>query len=184
MGPVVVADAGWQGNFYFCVPIAVVLSFACWKFVHADESKKIHEHDHFDKETPRDIPPKAKKHSMDYMGLITLTVTIVSFLLAITFIGSIATNLTAFVVPLVIGVISLVLFMIVEKRVKPPLVNLKLELNAAIFTGNIMMLMYGILEYIIITGTPQLGVCASTIWIRIRPDSYRIFTGGFWSSER
>ena len=39
-------------------------------------------------------------------------------------------------------------------RIKPPLVNCKGELNAAIFTGNIMMLMYGILEYIIITGTP------------------------------
>jgi MFS family permease len=94
---------------------------------------------------------------MDYMGIATLTVTIVSFLLAITFIGSIATNLAAFVVPLIIGVVSLVLFIIVEKRVKPPLVNLKLEFNAVVFTGNIIMLMYGILEYIVITGTPQLG---------------------------
>ena len=94
---------------------------------------------------------------MDYMGIATLTVTIVSFLLAITFIGSIATNLIAFVVPLIIGIISLVLFLIVEKRVKPPLVNLKLEFNATILTGNIIMLMYGILEYIVITGTPQLG---------------------------
>jgi MFS family permease len=34
---------------------------------------------------------------------------------------------------------------------------LKLEFNAVIFTGNIIMLMYGILEYIVITGTPQLG---------------------------
>jgi MFS family permease len=157
MGPVVVADAGWQGNFYFSAPIAVVLLFACWKFIHADESKKIQEHDHIDKEVPSEIPPKAKRPRMDYMGIITLTVTIVSFLLAITFVGSIATNLSAFVVPLIIGVISLVLFMRVEKRVKSPLVNLKLEFNAAIFTGNIIMLMYGILEYIIITGVPQLG---------------------------
>jgi len=47
--------------------------------------------------------------------------------------------------------------LIVEKRVKPPLVNLKLGFNKAILTGNVMMLMYGILEYIVITGTPQLG---------------------------
>ncbi len=155
MGPVVVADAGWQGNFYFCAPIAIILTLVCWRFVRSDESKKIYEHDHVDKETRRDS--KAKKQHMDYMGIATLTVTIVSFLLAITFIGSIATNLAAFVIPLIIGIISLILFMIVEKRVKPPLVNLKLEFNAAIFTGNIIMLMYGILEYIIITGTPQLG---------------------------
>ena len=90
-------------------------------------------------------------------GIATLTVTIVSFLLAITFLGSIATNLAAFVVPLIIGIISFVIFMRVEKRSKSPLVNMKLEFNAAIVTGNIMMLMYGILEYMIITGVPQLG---------------------------
>ena len=156
MGPVVVADAGWQGNFYFCAPIAVILTLVCWRFIHSDESKRIYEHDHVDK-VPRPDAHKAKKQRMDYMGIATLTVTIVSFLLAITFIGSIATNLTAFVAPLIIGIISLVLFLIVEKRVKPPLVNLKLGFNKAILTGNVIMLMYGILEYIVITGTPQLG---------------------------
>ena len=70
---------------------------------------------------------------------------------------SIATNLLAFVVPLAIGVIFLVLFMIVEKRAKSPLVNLKLAFHPVIFTGNIMMLMFGILQYFIITGIPQLG---------------------------
>jgi len=157
MGPVVVADAGWQGNFYYCAPIAVVLSLVCWKFIHTDESKKIHEHDSVDKETPHDVPTTPKKHRFDYMGIATLTVTIVSFLLAITFVGSITANLSTFVVSLIIGVIFFVIFMKVEKRAKSPLVNLKLEFNAAIFTGNIMMLMYGILEYIIITGVPQLG---------------------------
>ena len=67
----------------------------------------------------------------------------------------------------------------VEKRAKSPLVNLKLEFNPTIFTGNIIMLMYGILEYIIITATPQFRSFASAIWIGIRPCSYRIFTAGF-----
>ena len=67
MGPIVAAGAGWQGNFYFCAPIAVVLSLACWKFIHADETKKIHEHDDVDKETPRDTAPKTKKQRMDYV---------------------------------------------------------------------------------------------------------------------
>jgi MFS family permease len=161
LGPVVAASAGWQGNFYFIAPIAVVLLFVCWKFIHSDESKKIHEHDYVDKETPGDIPTKAKKQDkklhIDFMGIITLTVTLVSFLIAITFSGSIATNLVAFVVPLIIGVISLVIFIKVEKRVKSPLVNLKLVFHPVILTGNIMMLMFGILQYFVITGIPQLG---------------------------
>jgi predicted MFS family arabinose efflux permease len=44
LGPVVAAGGGWQDNFYFCAPIAVVLSFACWKFIKSDESKKVEEH--------------------------------------------------------------------------------------------------------------------------------------------
>jgi MFS family permease len=160
LGPVVAAGPGWQGNFYLCAPIAVVLSFVCWRFIHSDESKKIHEHDRID-EASSDIPTKAKKQAkkqrIDFIGIITMTVTLVSFLIAITLSQSIATNLLAFVVPLAIGVIFLVLFLIVEKRAKAPLVNLKLAFHPVIFTGNITMLMFGILQYFIITGIPQLG---------------------------
>ncbi|MFL6330025.1 MAG: MFS transporter [Nitrososphaeraceae archaeon] len=159
LGPVVAAGAGWQGNFYMIAPIAVVLLFVSWKFIHADESKKVHEHEYVEKEAQSDISTttKAKKRRLDFMGIVTLTVTLVSFLVAITFSGSIASNLMAFVTPLVIGVIFLVLFLIVEKRVKPPLVNLKLVFHPVIFTGNISMLMFGILQYFVITGIPQLG---------------------------
>ena len=52
--------------------------------------------------------------------------------------------------------------------------------HPVIFTGNIMMLMYGILQYFVITGIPQLG-SASAIWVRIRPYSHRIFTIGIWN---
>ncbi|MGC2572134.1 MAG: MFS transporter [Candidatus Nitrosopolaris sp.] len=162
LGPVVAADAGWQGNFYFIAPIAVVLSLVCWKFIHSDETMKIHEHDHV--EAPRD-----KKQRIDIKGIITLTVTIVSFLIAITFSESIVTNLSAFVVPLAIGVIFLVLFMKVEKRARSPLVSLKLAFHPVIFTGNIMMLMFGILQYFVITGIPQLGAAPSPSGLGLDP---------------
>jgi MFS family permease len=159
MGPAIAANIGWQGNFYLIAPFAVVLLFASWKFIHVDESKKIDEYDRISRESPSDIPKKAKRQDkhIDFIGIIILTVTLVSFLVAITYSTSITTNLARFVVPLAIGVISMVLFFIVEKRVKDPLVNLKLIFHPLIFTGNIMMLMFGILEYFIITGTPTLG---------------------------
>ena len=90
------------------------------------KSKKIYEHDHVDKVTRRDAP-KAKKQRMDYMGIATLTATIVSFLLAITFIGSIATNLIAFVAPLIIGIISLGTFLDSGKTSKTPLGQLEVR---------------------------------------------------------
>ena len=166
LGPVVAASsAGWQGNFYLCAPIAIVVLFASWRFVHVDESKKIHENDYV--EAPR--PTKAKKRHIDIIGIITMAVTLVSFLIAITVSGSIATNLVAFVIPLVIGVIFLVLFLIVEKRVKSPLVNLKLVFHPVIFTGNITMLMFGILQYFVITGIPQLGSAPSPSGLGLDP---------------
>ena len=184
LGPIVAAGAGWQANFYFCAPIAVVLSFACWKFIHVDEGKKIHEHDHVDA-APSNIPDKAGKQAgkqrIDFIGIITMAVTLVSFLIAITYSGSIATNPIAFVVPLAIGVIFLVLFMIVEKRVKYPLVNLKLAFHPVILVGNITMLMFGILQYFVITGIPQLGACSFSIRIRTRTRQSGTSTVGFWS---
>ena len=173
LGPIVAAGAGWQANFYFCAPIAVVLSFACWKFIQVDESKKIHEHDHVDA-APSNIPDKAVKQAgkqrIDFIGIITMAVTLVSFLIAITYSGSIATNPIPFVVPFVIGVIFLVLFIIVEKRVKYPLVNLKLAFHPVIFVGNITMLMFGILQYFVITGIPQLGAAPSPSGLGLEPD--------------
>ncbi|MGC2598973.1 MAG: MFS transporter [Nitrososphaeraceae archaeon] len=167
LGPSIAAGAGWQGLFYFTAPIAVILTFVCWRFIHTDETKKIHEHGdtvidkHLLDSRHRDFPTKAqkqpKRQRLDFMGIITMTVTLVSFLIAITFSGSIATNFTSFVVPLVVGIIFLIIFIIVEKRVKAPLINLKLVFHPVIFTGNIMMLMFGIVQYFIITGIPQLG---------------------------
>jgi MFS family permease len=173
LGPVVAAGAGWQGNFYFCAPIAVVLLFVCWRFIHSDEGKKIHEHDYVDEKPSSDTSTKVKKQDkkqrIDFMGIIIMTVTLVSFLIAITFSGSIATNLLAFAVPIVIGVIFLILFLIVEKRVKSPLVNLKLAFHPVIFTGNIMMLMFGILQYFVITGIPQLGAAPAPSGLGLDP---------------
>ena len=99
-----------------------------------------------------------------------MAVTLVSFLIAITYSGSIATNPIAFVVPLAIGVIFLVLFIIVEKRVKYPLVNLKLVFHPVIFIGNITMLMFGILQYFVITGIPQLGAAPSPSGLGLDPE--------------
>ena len=165
LGPVVAAGAGWQANFYFCAPIAAILTFVSWRYVHVDESQKILDI----AKDPMDIPSKTKRPRLDVIGIVTMSVTIVSFLIAITFSGSIATNLMGFLIPLIIGVIFLVLFLIVEKQVKSPLVNLKLVFQPVILVGNIIMLMFGILQYIVITGIPQLGSAPSPSGLGLDP---------------
>ena len=138
------------------------------------------------KKVPSEILTKAnakkqrKKPRIDVIGIITMAVTLVSFIAAITVSGSVATNLIGFLVPLVIGVVFLIIFIIVEKHVRSPLVNLKLVFHPVIFTGNIMMLMFGILQYFVITGIPRLGSSA-TIWPRTGSYSRRFTTVSLWT---
>ena len=113
---------------------------------------------------------KKTKISLDIKGIVTMSVSLVSFLIAITNSGSASENPLGFAVPLVIGVISLVLFILVEKRTKSPLVPLKLLLQPAIFAGNIAMLMFGIVQYIIITAIPQLGAAPQGSGLGLDPD--------------
>jgi MFS family permease len=113
---------------------------------------------------------KRKKIDIDIKGIITMTIALVSFLVAITNSGSLLEKPVEFGVPLVIGAISLVIFVRVEKKSKDPLVPLKLLFQPAIFAGNVAMLMFGIVQYIIITAIPQLGAAPSGSGLGLTPE--------------
>ena len=113
---------------------------------------------------------KKGKLALDVKGIITMSVSLVSFLVAITNSSSLQEDPLGFVTPMVIGAISLVLFTLVEKRAKSPLVPLKLLLQPPIFAGNIAMLMFGIVQYIIITAIPQLGAAPQGSGLGLDPD--------------
>jgi MFS family permease len=113
---------------------------------------------------------KKRKIAIDIKGIITMTIALVSFLVAITNSGSLLENPVGFGVPLVIGAISLVIFVLVEKKTKDPLVPLKLLFQPAIFAGNVAMLMFGIVQYIIITAIPQLGAAPSGSGLGLTPE--------------
>jgi MFS family permease len=156
-GPILVADTGWQTIFYICIPFSALLLFFCWRSLPVDETAKIGEVGRIEKETSSDKPRSAKRLNLDFKGIVTMSVAMVSFLIAITNSGKLPDNIIGFVIPLIIGAISLIMFLRVEKKVQNPLVPLKLLMQPAIFAGNISMLMFGIVQYIIITAIPQLG---------------------------
>ena len=159
LGPTLVETTGWQTIFFMSTPIAALLLFLTWRVLPVDETTKITS-DTVLKQDPAgglDRSKSKRRISMDIKGIITMTVSLVSFLIAITNSGSLPDNLIGFVVPLIIGAVSLIIFLIVEKKAKDPLVPLKLLMQPAIFAGNISMLMFGIVQYIIITAVPQIG---------------------------
>jgi MFS family permease len=168
LGPVLVATTGWQFIFFICTPMAAILLFLCWRSLPVDETTKIvQEHvqvknnNNNNKKTSegayRPKSPRRMKIAIDVKGTVSMAVALVSFLVAITNSGSLSSNIIGFALPLVIGAVSLIIFVIVERRAKSPLVPLKLLFQPAIFVGNIAMLMFGIMQYILITVIPQLG---------------------------
>ena len=157
LGPILVTDTGWETIFFICAPIAAVLLFFTWRSLPVDETAKIGGVAQIKNEASHGLPKSGRKISLDIKGIVTMAVALVSFMIAITNSGSLPDNLVGFVVPLIIGAISLIIFLMVEKRAKEPLVPLKLLLQPAIFAGNISMLMFGIVQYIIVTAIPQIG---------------------------
>ena len=156
-GPILVAEAGWQTIFYICAPIAALLLFLCWRALPVDETAKIGEVERISDKASSQKPKASRRINLDIMGIVTMAVALVSFMVAITNSGKLPANILGFAIPMIIGAISLVFFLKVEKRAKNPLVPLKLLMQPVIFAGNISMLMFGVVQYIIITAIPQLG---------------------------
>ncbi|MGC1133568.1 MAG: MFS transporter [Nitrososphaeraceae archaeon] len=134
-----------------------------------DESKKTDEDSSRDTNRKMGVNRKIhKKISIDFPGIAAMTVTLVAFLVALT--NSSSDDLLSFILPIVIGATSLVLFVVVENKVKRPLVHIRLLTQPAIFAGNISMLMFGLVQYIILTAVPQLGAAPSGSGLELDPE--------------
>ena len=124
LGAAVVYFGGWQAVFLSAIPFSLVLLFLLWKLV-----PKVGTPTAVRKEKEgTNIEVKKQKFTdlVDIPGLITLILTISAFMLTFTFLGMGAEGATLFWVFLTIAVVSLAAFLMIEKRSKKPLVNLKL----------------------------------------------------------
>jgi hypothetical protein len=94
---------------------------------------------------------------VDIKGAITLSITLVSFLLALSFFPFIETLFIDFIISLISGIVSLVLFIWIERRTSSPLEDLKVMSHRVIVLGNIALLTFGIVQYLIFQAIPILG---------------------------
>jgi MFS family permease len=156
LGALVVALGGWQGVFLSAIPFSLILLFLLWKFIPTIGTSKVSKNE---KEAANGKEVKKQKFTelVDIPGLITLVLTISSFMLTFTFLGMGAEGATKFWTFLIIAVASLAGFLIIEKRSKIPLVNLKLTFSKIILLANMIFLMLGIIQYLIFTTIPTLG---------------------------
>jgi MFS family permease len=151
LGAGIIENFGWRATFFSIVPVAIGLWFVIRRFI--CDSPKTSEG--VDSNTKQEIVidnsgNKLKRgnsnsisctRSIDIKGTITLAATISSFLMIISY--SYVDNVISsphIIGFLSIGTISLVLFVIIERRSESPLVNLRLLTNKIILSANIILL--------------------------------------------
>ena len=153
LGAAVVYFGGWQAVFFSAIPFAFLFLFLLWKIIpKVSGVPSISE----GKGTSNNVPGRHGK-VIDIPGVITLTLTVSTFMLAITFLGKGSNSIGLFWVFLGIGVASIIAFFLIEKRSEIPLINLKLAFHRIIRLGNISYLMLGVVQYIIFSTIPTLG---------------------------
>jgi MFS family permease len=178
-GAVIVENFGWQATFFTIIPIAILLLITIWRFVHVRETLEsdpsaIKLTDRKDEEfdvAPFDNSSKGKggKLHLDIRGAAALAVSITSFLLCLTLIetssgSSIESNsvvgiLTGYGLILgsaVAAAISFCLFLLIERREKYPLIDLRLLGNKAILPSILIILIVGLSNFMVFQTIPIL----------------------------
>ena len=149
LGAGIIENFGWRATFFSIVPIAIGLWFVIRRFI-CDNPKTSEGVDSNTKQgividnsgnKLRRCNNSSRTRSIDIKGTITLAATITSFLMILSYSeGDIVISSPQIIGFLSIGTISLVLFVIIERRSESPLVNIQLLTNKAILSANIILL--------------------------------------------
>jgi MFS family permease len=186
VGGIIVQDYGWHNTFFTIIPIAIALLLIIWRFIHmvdikdedqSQERSRILEGDNIGKtRSGNDKTTFAKfSNQIDIKGAIALAITVASFLLALTLLETSGSNMEAAsfangndnhpsnansssnILPfLIITVISFVLFVIIERREKYPLVDFKLMLHKSILPASLIIMLVGFSMFMVFQTIPIL----------------------------
>jgi MFS family permease len=187
IGGNIINNFGWHATFLLIIPIAILLFVAISRFIHikADQvtapiSDKNTEFccrfTHVRKDvllsessgsttatiaeyssSPSTSVSKKNKPNIDVIGAITLSVTVISFLVALQFIQT-TTSAAAPNILIVVGfgaaaIISLTFFIMVERRTDSPLIDFKLLVNRILLPANIINMIVGITALMVVYQT-------------------------------
>jgi MFS family permease len=166
LGGAIIKYYGWQATFFTIIPIAIGLLIVISRFVHVPEGQLSIETEEkrFGSKANKDsnINTKDKRRSViDIKGAITLAAAVTSFLLVLTYLetgnsrGTSIGSLQA-IVFLVIGIISLALFILVEKRSTNPLVDFRLVLHKTVLPANLIIMIVGFSMFMVFQTIPIL----------------------------
>jgi MFS family permease len=172
VGAVVLQYIGWQGIFYTTIPFSIIVTILSLKFlpshklrprIVAPTAKAFENKDNAQGPKKSDSDKGYGLEQLDIKDAITLSVGLVSLLLALSFAPFIYTLFIDFIISLIVGSVSMGLFVIIQGRAAVPLVDLKVMSHKVIVLGNIALLVYGIVQYLIFQAIPILGQSPASV---------------------
>jgi MFS family permease len=177
IGGAIVTSFGWRATFLFIMPIAIILFAIITKFVYVREqeqqqlvSNKASEFCCRFTHVRQDIlltenagtytssigsdntdSKQRLSKNIDIKGAITLSIAIISFLIALQLLEKASlNNLIQVIILSVASILSLFLFIVIEKKAPFPLIDFKLLRNRIILSANIINMSVGITALMVV----------------------------------
>src|SRR5829696_35562 len=154
-GASIIQNFGWHATFLAIVPFSALVTLMIAKFV-KDNSE-------FDQSITAKAPEITSNKnrlsfSIDIKGVLALSATITSFLFALTLIqiGVSSENLPQIVATFIASAISLSVFVLLERRIVPPFLDLRLLRHKILLTSYILLIATGITMFMIYPSVVQL----------------------------
>lgn len=150
LGATIIENFGWRTTFFSIVFVAIGLWFIIRRYID-DRQESVNLIDSPEQlYTPTSVENKINvpneettndktKKNIDMKGTITLAVTVISLLMVLSYSQTNDIESHEIAIFLCVGIASLVLFVIVEKKSKSPLINFQLMANKTILSANIIL---------------------------------------------
>ena len=159
VGATIIQNFGWQATFFSIFPIAVILGLVIRKIIHVRDpsTSKVKVEEGGREEVRKEKNSFTNSQTIDVKGTLALAVTIISFLAGISFLESNSAN-TEFQVAALFSVaaVSLAVFIVIEKKVSSPLVDLKLMTHKMILPATIILMMVFLCMFMVYQTIPIL----------------------------
>jgi MFS family permease len=144
-----IQNYGWQSTFFSIIPIVLLLLVIIKKFIHVDEAQN-------PRINSEDKQKEKFRNKIDIPGAIALATSVTSFLLVLTFMENNTSSFYLIIGLVAIAIVSLVMFVVIEKKAKAPLIDFKILLHKSIFPANIMVMIVGLSMFMVFQTIPVL----------------------------
>ena len=155
VGASIIQTFGWHVTFLAIIPFAILVTLLIAKVVKEYEAPNQSNNSKIQGGASQ---KKGKPFSIDIKGIVALSITISSFLIALTIIqiGVNNENILQIAGAFIISAIALSIFVMIERRAMPPFVNLRLLRDKILLPSYILLISTGISMFMIYPTIVQL----------------------------